>query len=198
MMTAADIDDPTTTVTSDIWLVRHLLCDIDISERVDAEGFAEWSRRYDKADIRGEIPAELHAMVGRAQVVTSGISRTVRTAERAGFTSMVTEPALARISRPRMRLPLLRARPLTWRGIGRVLWLLGWTRGTETRREVRARAIVAADRLVELARKGEVVAIGHGYQNQMVARELRRRGWTGPARPPKKPGLPIKYEAPTT
>lgn len=180
-----------------IWLARHLLCEIDITPRLSASEFVAWSASYDKAGVTGQIPSELADLVARGGVVvTSHLPRALQTAALAGCPDPVVEPALARIPRPRMPFPVLRMRPLTWRGLGRLLWLLGWSAGTENRRSARARAVRAAERLIELARHREVIVIGHGYQNQMVAQELRRRGWRGPRLPPKRPGFPTRYDPP--
>lgn len=179
-----------------IWLARHLLCDVDISVRLSATGFAEWSRAYDDAPIRGDIPPELTAAAAGAVVVTSPYARAVQTAAAAGCDEPIVEPALSRIARPAMPLPLLRARPLTWRGIGRAAWLAGWTYRTETRRQAAARAHRAALRLLDLAADEDVLAVGHGYQNQQIAGVLLRRGYRGPRWPAKRPGVPTCFHPP--
>lgn len=179
-----------------IWIARHLLCEMDISVRLSAEGFAAWSRDYDDAPIRGEIPPELTEVAAGAIVVTSPYTRARQTAVAAGCADPIIEPALSRIARPAMPIPLLRARPLTWRGLGRAAWLAGWTYRTETRRQAAARARAAAHHLLELAERKDVLAIGHGYQNQQIAAVLLRRGYRGPRWPAKKPGVPTCFRPP--
>lgn len=179
-----------------IWLARHLLCDVDITMRLSAAGFAAWSEAYDEAPIRGTIPPELAATAASAVVVTSPYSRAVQTAVAAGCDDPIREPALSRIARPSLPVPLLRARPLTWRGIGRIAWLAGWSHGTETRRQAAARAHSAAHRLLELAETKDVLAVGHGYQNQQIAAVLLRRGYRGPRWPAKRPGVPTCFHPP--
>jgi hypothetical protein len=35
--------------------------------------------------------------------------------------------------------------------------------------------------------------VGHGFQNILIARELRRRGWYGPRLPDHRPGMPTGF-----
>jgi hypothetical protein len=63
------------------------------------------------------------------------------------------------------------------------------------RAAVRARAAVAAGALARLADDHQsVVAIGHGWFNRFVARELRRRGWQGPRFVPSGYWSSVTYE----
>jgi broad specificity phosphatase PhoE len=81
--------------------------------------------------------------------------------------------------------------PEHWGAIARVAWMLGWSpwwpevdraaraRGAESAREANARAARAATHLANLASThGSVVLFGHAMLNTLIARALRRDGWT--------------------
>ena len=78
-------------------------------------------------------------------------------------------------------------RPGAWVVLARIAWRLNWCESTEDAAAARARAAQAAARLEELARvHGTVLAVGHGFFNTLIARELRRAGWDGLPRPPRQ------------
>ena len=78
-----------------------------------------------------------------------------------------------------------------WDVVTRVRWLLGRPGPVEPSRAAVARARVVADRLGAL--NGVVLVVGHGFQNILIARELRRRGWRGPRWPDHRHGMPTAY-----
>ena len=71
-------------------------------------------------------------------------------------------------------------RPRDWNALGRIAWMLGWSRGRESWPAARHRAKLAAGRLAELARDhGSVLLVGHGLLNILIQRALRATGWSG-------------------
>ncbi|UCG14716.1 MAG: histidine phosphatase family protein, partial [Deltaproteobacteria bacterium] len=67
--------------------------------------------------------------------------------------------------------------------IARVAWFLGWSPNGESLPKARERSAVAAERLVEHARRERsVVLVGHRIFNMLLASELRRARWSGPRR----------------
>jgi hypothetical protein len=68
--------------------------------------------------------------------------------------------------------------------VSRATWLCGWSGGIEPIGVARARSLNASRRLIGLANEhGRVALVGHGMMNLLIARHLRRAGWTG-HRPP--------------
>jgi broad specificity phosphatase PhoE len=74
-----------------------------------------------------------------------------------------------------------RLSPGVWVMIARAAWMLDRCDCEEPVRDVRRRAARLADRLNTLACEHDsVIAVGHGWFNLFVGRELRRRQWRGP------------------
>ena len=71
-------------------------------------------------------------------------------------------------------------RPRHWNALGRIAWMLGWSRGRESWPAARHRSKLAAARLAELAHDhGSVLLVGHGLLNILIQCALRATGWTG-------------------
>ena len=74
--------------------------------------------------------------------------------------------------------------PKFWAICFRVLWLLGYSHHSESIKEVKARAALATDKLIELATQHhKVLFVGHGIFNRFLVKELIRRGWSGAKSP---------------
>jgi len=81
----------------------------------------------------------------------------------------------------------LKLSPKFWAVFFRILWLLGYSRNSETYSEAKNRAVDAAKVLTELANEYEkVIFVGHGVFNRILAKELRKTGWAGPRNPGSK------------
>jgi broad specificity phosphatase PhoE len=88
------------------------------------------------------------------------------------------EAALPSALRSRLRLP-----PDLWAGVARVAWFCGWSPGVESLGDTRLRAARAAQTLQGMAAQGDVLVIGHGLMNALIAAQLRALGWKGPLFP---------------
>ena len=70
-----------------------------------------------------------------------------------------------------------------WLILFRVLWFIGYSPNTESYSAVKLRAKKCSDKLIETAEKNEsVIFVGHGILNRLISKELRSRGWQGPAK----------------
>ena len=79
--------------------------------------------------------------------------------------------------------------------IARAVWLVDRCDCDEPRSAARQRAGRLADRLTDLAHAHDsVVAVGHGWFNLFVGRELRRRRWHGPRFAPHGYWASAEYE----
>ena len=79
---------------------------------------------------------------------------------------------------------MLKLPPNYWAVIFRILWLLGYSKHSESYKEATLRASAAAAKLIELARQhGQMLFVGHGIFNRLVAKALRKQGWVGPKSP---------------
>jgi len=148
-----------------------------------------WYRAYDAAGLIPGLdpPANLRAAAAAAGCVVASDARRAReSAARLTAPERVrTEPLLREVGFPDAIPVDLRLRPDAWVLIARGLQLLRRCEGDEPVPATRARAMGAADALSRLADDHHtVIAVGHGWFNRFIARELRRRGWIGPRWPP--------------
>ncbi len=87
--------------------------------------------------------------------------------------SIFNEPGLPVSNWQAIKLP-----PKIWAVVFRILWLLGYSRGSESFKEAKLRATEAVEKLTEIALEYEsVLFVGHGVYNRILANELRRSGY---------------------
>ena len=116
----------------------------------------------------------------------------------AGGRQVHVDPDLREAALPESLPFPLPLRPATWAGLARIAWLLDWCESAEDVAAARARAARTASRLGELSRMyGTVVVVGHGFFNMLIARELRRTGWDGLRRPPRRYWSMVAYTRPS-
>lgn len=170
-----------------IILVRHGRPDHGAASWSTPVGMKTWVERYNAASVVGhERPESLRKLAGTAQaVVCSSLMRCVESRDHLHCECSIEPDPLfaeAHLPYPEWRFPLLPSR--LWRLAFRSAWFLGFASNTEPVSESRRRAGAAAEKLIELAEShGDVLLMGHKIMNALIATELRRRGWKGPAMP---------------
>ena len=126
-------------------------------------------------------PVALVDLAGRvATIVSSTRLRAIESARLvAGARTVLSEAVFVEAPLPPPPMPrFIRLPPRWWGVLTRFTWwFFDLHLGAESRSEAEVRACLAADRLVGLARLGDVMLVAHGFFNTMVARELRGRGW---------------------
>lgn len=168
-----------------ITLLRHGEPAFRLGGIVRAGELKSIARSYDAAGIVGEPPPlVIEAVRGHNAVICSGLARSQESARALGFFDyemdpMFNEAAMPHFSSGSFALPIG-----GWVIALRLLWLLGFSRNGESFVGALARARQGTKRLVELAGdRGEVLLVGHGLTNYLIARTLRAQGWEGPANP---------------
>lgn len=144
---------------------------------LSADAFRRWLTVYDAAEVDDSPPAKLAAILKpqKGQILLcSSLRRSVSSAlllsPEGGWQSLTlfNEAPVAVPS-----FPLIMPAAI-WTALGRVLWLTGWS-SVENMRACRVRAHSAADMMINAAKTGEVVLVGHGWMNRMILGELRKR-----------------------
>ena len=152
--------------------------------RISGRDIGRWYRSYNESGIvEAEPPARLRdAARGAGCVVASDLRRAIESA--ACLTPVDTirvETSLREVGFPEALDSSLRLSPNLWVFIARAAQMLDRGDDEGGRAAIRARAAGVAEMLARLAGDHRsVVAIGHGWFNRFVARELRRQGWHGP------------------
>ena len=170
-----------------IVLARHGRPDLPAEARRSISGreIGRWYRGYDTCGIvAGVDPPEALRTAARATgcIVASNTRRAIESATRlAGASAIHVEASLREVGFPESLDSSLRLSPNVWVLLARASQMLDRADEEGGRAAVRSRAATVAGRLAQLARDHQcVVAIGHGWFNRFVARELRRDGWQGP------------------
>ena len=171
-----------------IALVRHGRPRLAVPRRIAGHELRVWIDRYDGAGIDPELPppAKTLALAAAAAcIVTSTLRRSIESARAlAPAPATVAEAAFREAGLPSPTHTRLRLSPRAWGALTRIAWYLGWCPNAETLGQARQRAASAAAHLVELCHKhGSVLLVGHAVFNRLIAAELRRSGWRGPALP---------------
>jgi broad specificity phosphatase PhoE len=168
-----------------IVLARHGKPDWDEKTPIPGRALAEWVRGRDAAPIdrSSRPPAELVRIAQSSRVLAaSPLRRSIESAELVapGIAPQVNS-LFHEVFLPTAIPSGLRLRPTVWSSLARLAWYCGWSPGVETFAAARHRASRAAVVLAELALAHEsVLLVGHGIQNGLIGRRLRRAGWSGP------------------
>jgi broad specificity phosphatase PhoE len=169
-----------------ITLLRHGKPTFELKGYVRGRDLPDIAESYDRSGIVASPPdIALKAVNGVAFVTCSHLRRSVESVEALGFSKTdIGEQLFAETTIPHVdsgSIPL----PISfWILLLRLMWLCGFSRNGESLADARRRAAQAATRLIEMAEMhGDVLLVGHGFINYFIAKELRRKGWQGPARP---------------
>lgn len=171
-----------------IILARHGRPVLNTRTPIPGHGLAAWLEveRDAPLDPTSRPGAELERVAKAAQLVVVSPLRRSRDSsvllQSAG--SVTTEEDVREAPLPSAFRSSLRFPPMVWAAIARAAWFGGWEAGVESFSATRRRAARAAQRLQTLAtRHGDILVIGHGLMNLLVAAELRTHGWRGPRFP---------------
>src|SRR5260221_12170096 len=176
-----------------IVLVRHGHPDLTPEARRPIAGreLGRWYREYNDVGLApvSSPPQPLREAVADARcIVASDLRRAIESARLlAGTKPIQLDADLREVGFPEGLAGGTRLSPGVWVMIARDVWLLDGCECDESRRAAWRRAERVTERLCELARAHQsVVAVGHGWFNLFVGRELRRRRWPGPTLGPAR------------
>lgn len=172
-----------------IVLVRHGRPKFRSGAWMRASELPGWIAAYDAAGIDPAFPppAGSIAQAGRCRfTVCSHLPRSLESARALGIQKVDLCGALFReLDLPCAPWHTPKLPWLLWVALFRLLSLLGYAENGEPFRAGRRRAELCAERLSALAAEHEsVLFVGHGGLNWLIARNLKRAGWSGPALSP--------------
>lgn len=165
-----------------ITLARHGRPDADRTVRLGWKGYRDWWANYDRVGLRADSapPPDLIEVAKDADILlASTLPRAVATAKAvAGEKTVELDPVFIEAPLPAPPVPGLYLKPPTWGVLSRIVWWLGYSGQTESRREAEARADAAAEQLVKIAATGtDILLFAHGWFNRMLRPALKRRGY---------------------
>lgn len=161
-----------------IILMRHGKPNHQPGGRHNVQALADWCEAYDLSQVSdGPPPRSLSIARQATVVVCSPLPRARSSLRQLGLQPHEVDALFSEVAVPLLPGSQLQLPTLIWLALLRLLWLCGYAGQTESLQHARHRASLAADRLIEHARHGTVLLLGHGIMNKMIARELRKRGW---------------------
>jgi broad specificity phosphatase PhoE len=165
-------------------LVRHGRPAIPTALRTCHRGFRRYIDDYEEAGLDpGSAPPEelLDLVKGLNAVFTSGSPRAHDSARTLlPDAEVMADPLFSEAPLAAPRIPLLKLKVPAWAVMARIMWHAGYHPEIENYRRAKARAIAAADILMQRAENDEggvAVLVAHGYFNAMIGRVLRKRGF---------------------
>ena len=165
-------------------LVRHGRPAIALKPRTGHHGFRRYIDEYQDAglDPQSAPPEELMDLVkGLNSVFTSFSPRARDSALKLlPDAEIIADPLFEEAPLAAPKIPLLKLKVPAWAVMARIMWHAGYHPEIENYRRAKARAVSAADILLEraAASDGDAVLVAHGYFNAMIGRVLNRRGFT--------------------
>jgi hypothetical protein len=167
-----------------IILMRHGKPVLTQTGRITPAEMEGWIEHYNLVEVKaGGAPIDgLPWLDAATCIAASTAPRALSSIEALGYTPSVVDAVFCEAQLPFAVWRFPRLSPFVWAALFRLFWFFGYSRGSESIQVAKARARVAALKLVDLAGQGPVLLIGHGIINRLIAKELIALGWAGPAK----------------
>lgn len=175
----------------EITLLRHGKPIIPPTHKITSFLFKRWIESYNLSGLCPTSKPTQTALTLASKcnvVVCSQLPRSIQSAEALN----INDIALSHLQFNEAGLPnadwrTLKLSPMTWVVIFRVLWFFGYSNNSESYQDAKIRAKNSALKLIALAKKHEnILFVGHGIFNKLIAKELKSLGWSGPYNPGSK------------
>ncbi|KAB8311638.1 histidine phosphatase family protein [Erwinia endophytica] len=161
-----------------IILMRHGKPDYHPGGRLPAMAMAQWCEAYDLSLVEDTPPEKCQRIAATADyIVTSPLPRARSSLAKLGLEAASVDALFSEVSLPVMRLGYPHLPPSVWLSLLHMFWFCGYAGSVESLQQAEQRAKQAASRLIELSALGNVLLVGHGIMNKMIARQLRKEGW---------------------
>ncbi|WP_129690272.1 phosphoglycerate mutase family protein [Gottfriedia acidiceleris] len=168
-----------------ISLIRHGKSLWTEDKPITSKEFKNWIQKYDENGVSEEktYPSETLKIVANTKVIiTSDLIRTIKSAEFLNpyDISSKADPLFreTELPTPFTNLFGLRLKPSFWAVILRCLWFCGYSSNCESLNDAKIRAEKASRLLIKYAQEHtDIVLVGHGFFNILIAKELKKTGW---------------------
>lgn len=148
-------------------------------DKVSALEMKDWIEHYNRSEITQQpVPnASLRLAASATVIASSNAPRALTSVQALGLKPVRVDAIFCEAQLPFGHWKRPRLSPFTWAFILRILWLCGYSGDVEPANTVRMRARKAAELLQSLSSEGSVLLLGHGFMNQMIAKQLVKDGW---------------------
>lgn len=159
--------------------------------RITSLQFKEWVQQYNMSSLlSSSLPNDdaLNYANQCGAIISSSLQRSIDSAKILNKEKFIISDALfVEAGLPSAEWNFIKLYPDIWALFFRVLWLFGYSKNSESFKEAKVRANIAADRLILLAEEHQsILFAGHGVFNRLLVKELRNRGWFGSKNPGSK------------
>jgi broad specificity phosphatase PhoE len=175
----------------EVVILRHGKVNYPPIKMISARDFTKWVEAYNSNELDRSLQPteEAFNIANRARaVVCSDLPRSIESAEYLGIKDItVIDSHFQEAGLPvgPWKYPKLSVR--VWAIFFRLSWLFGYSNGSESLSEAKKRAKKSTEKLIQMAEEHKIVLfVGHGIINRLIAKELRRLGWSGPKVPSRK------------
>jgi broad specificity phosphatase PhoE len=155
----------------DIALARHGPLALGKEPWLSPRDLGGWIQRYYYARVApSDPPREIEARAAASTLVCSNAARCLESAQRIAPDREILSDAIYReADLPHNFWHYPKLPPSVWAAVFRVAWLCGYGGNAESCVAATARAGVAAQQLIAVARaRGPVLLIGHGIMNRLI------------------------------
>ncbi len=179
-----------------IIIQRHGVPDINEWNSISAAEMPKWVKIYNESGVKiNQLPCSSAIEDAKQSfVLCSTLERSKHSARLLKVANIQCHSVFDEAELPVINFPILKTTPHRWSIIFRVFWFLGVSKNVESKKAIKNRVTEASQKLIDLAVKHEnVLLVGHGIMNGLIARELLRQGWEAEKSPDRKKYRGFKY-----
>jgi len=169
-----------------IVIQRHGKPDIGKWGKIPSSEMIQWINCYNESGVTidNKPCSESLAHAKNSFVVCSTLERSMHSVELLKVDEFVADASFCEAELPVVNVPLLKMAPHSWSIMFRIFWFLGLSKNVESKMEISSRVKLACTTLETLAEEHKnILLIGHGIMNRLIAKELLERGWGGEKAP---------------
>ena len=165
----------------EITFIRHGPPEFDSSRWLHQCSLKQLLGEYDAARVVSPSPADLLTKIvvySDDQVFCSTLPRCLDSAMVLGFANVIQ---IAELNEAELPCPSWPSIPAPYRvaiAVLRIMWFMGYSKGSESYRSTLIRASDASVKLIDSANlHGRVLVVGHGIMIRLICRKLKETGW---------------------
>jgi len=163
-----------------IILLRHGKVNISYKKKLYAKEMEEWIKEYNYSSIFDvEVPLDVKYILTECDVfVCSELQRSQESLVLCKRKFYVSHAFFNEVDLPYGNWGRIKFSVSFWLVFFRILWFLRYSANGETFEKGKLRGKEATQKLIGYAEnKKGVLLVGHGIMNQLIGRELIKRGW---------------------
>jgi broad specificity phosphatase PhoE len=156
-----------------IILLRHAKVEYKNSP-IYANQTGEWIEQYNRASIDTTTPQNLP----NADIyITSEMKRSIDSLALLGKNPRLKNALFNEAMLPYLDKKLFKLPPTIWAVVFRIAWLFVYSKNAISFKDSKLEAKEGAKILADLAKDADVMLVGHGVKNRLIAKELQKIGF---------------------